>query len=204
MFTWLIGFLSSMPTVVPTNPDADGLVGAIFDWPSDTLPGPKYLFADGSLFNIADYTLLYSRIGDQHNTGGETAGVTARLPNRVKKIGRGLTGSEEIGDTGGSDASNMPAHVHVVTGAPGGTFASSSHTHDQTDSGGPNNNTTVQSGTGVTVAANNHIHDLGTGLGPSSTASPTVGSLGTDSQGSGGVNDNWPSYQITRYIIKVR
>jgi len=193
----------SSVAVESVNPDADGLVGGIDLWPSQTLPGPKYRFADGSLLVRTEFSLLYSRIGTQFNIGGETSSQF-RLPNAKGRtfvcVDPAQTEFDLVGETGGTKAASMPTHGHAMSGAPGGTFGSSGHTHTGL-SDAPSTATDVESAAPTaTVSGNSHTHNTTTG-GPSATASPTIGTLAAaEATGSG---NNMPPYLTLQAIIKV-
>jgi microcystin-dependent protein len=176
------------------NPDADGLVGEVKIWPAHALPSAKWLFCDGSAVSRETYSLLYSRIGEEHGTGDGS--TTFNLPNYEGMFLVGYKSSDadfdNIGETGGSKASNMPAHTHGV-----GTLAISPNPHDHPPATGQFiDGTPGNYQAGGTVNAGNHAANA-TGT----TSLSLTGS--TDSQGSGSAtNGNLPPYTVTRFIIK--
>lgn len=189
-----------MPDPVAANPDADGLVGGCTIWPSPILPGANYRFADGQILSRSAYSLLYSRYGTAHNTGGETADEF-RLPNLNGRVPVGRdTGDAQldtVGETGGAKAATMPAHGHGLTGSPAlGTLAvnPASHTHQGYDF----------SPSAAAGAATWGWNLSGASSTAASLAVAGAGGIGTlavgDAAGSG---DNMPPFVVTNYIIKV-
>jgi len=60
------------------------------------LPPFGWLWCYGQLVNVADYSALYDAIGTSYNTGGETAGLTFRVPDLRAHI---LIGMDNMGGT---------------------------------------------------------------------------------------------------------
>ena len=173
------------PLNTSVNPDADGLVGAVTEWPSNVLPSTKYRWCDGSLLSRTEFSLLFSRLGELHGVGDGS--TTFGIPNLVDKLVRGTDGSSgnEVGTTGGSSAATMPAHDH-----PAGSLAVSPHSH----SGGTD--------TGIANPGAGSFYGVSASISTSQTgsASPAV----TGNTGSaGGSGDNWPPFVRLRHIIKV-
>lgn len=54
--------------------------GEILVWPLAT-PPEGLLLANGQLVTVADHPDLHARLGTTYNTGGETPGVSFRVPN---------------------------------------------------------------------------------------------------------------------------
>jgi microcystin-dependent protein len=137
--------MSSMSTAAPfASPDADGLVGGVTLWPSDTLPGPKYRFCTGDADSRADFSLLYSRIGTNHGTGDGS--TTFNLPNYSGRVPVGVNTSDatmdEVGDTGGA--------LSGAVNASGTTSSDGAHTHT---TGNNLSGSTVQAGGGINVGS---------------------------------------------------
>lgn len=142
----MTGTSSPAPALVPG--DADGLVGGISYWPSNTLPpGGKYRFADHSIMSATTFSLLHSRIGDDFNIGGEGPDEF-RLPpcedgNFIRGIEDGVTVVGYIGgattDTATTSSNGDHTHGTVTGGAPAGGSAfvqsinnAGAHTHSVT------------------------------------------------------------------------
>lgn len=134
-----------MAEVSAPSPDADGLVGSVTIWPCETLPGPKYLFAEGQAVSRTVYSLLFSRYGTRHGTGDGS--TTFNLPNYKGKFLVGFdetdTAYDTVGETGGAASGSVAAHTHTYSGtvAGQGSFAVQ---------GGASGN--VQSGTNLTFS----------------------------------------------------
>jgi len=194
--------MSTVPGEV-VNPDADGLVGGVTLWMSDSLPSAKYMFVEGALLTRTDYSLLFSRIGTRFNTGGEAA-TAFRLPNGKGKTFVGLDPAnvsfDVIGETGGTQAATMPTHGHALSGAPGvGTLAVSPDPHSHTY----NDQTFAAfAAAGAAVNTVNTLPTSNTGTTSLSiTGAPSIGTLAAaDVTGSG---NNMPPYMVLRPIIKV-
>ncbi len=194
-------------SVVPgesVDPDADGLVAGVTIWPSNSLPSAKYQFCKGALLLRADYSLLYSRIGTAHNTGGEAA-TEFRLPNNQGKFLVGLNSADAdfdtVGETGGTKVATMPTHGHTLSGAPGvGTLAVSPSSHDHTYTLPPALNILEGSGTLTTVTGGGSNPSTGAAS-LSISGAPSAGTLAAgDAAGSG---NNCPPYRVVNTIIKV-
>ncbi len=125
-------------------------IGSIMAYASSIEPyvinAKKYWkICNGALVNIKDYPFLYPIIGTTYNTGGETPGVTFRMPNLVDKMIRGV-GTTALGATAGSDTADV-THTHGLTGASAADGAGTKHYHNlaiygtvsaPTESEGPN------------------------------------------------------------------
>jgi len=194
--------MSTVPGEV-VNPDADGLVGGVTLWPSDSLPSSKYMFVEGALLTRTDYSLLFSRIGTRFNTGGE-AGTAFRLPNGKGRTFVGLDPAnlsfDTVGEIGGTQAATMPTHGHGMTGAPGiGSLAISPNPHDHSETA-----VSVPAGVAIATGAAYDIVGVAATTGATSlsiTGAPSIGTLAAaDAAGSG---NNMPPYMVLRPIIKV-
>ena len=92
------------------------IVGEIKLWSSDTIPA-GWLICDGRTLNVAQYTPLYTVLGNLY--GGD--GTTFVLPDLRDRTVRGLnTTTQLLGSTTGSDYvtitnSNLPQHNHTAT-----------------------------------------------------------------------------------------
>ena len=92
------------------------IVGEIKLWSSDTIPA-GWLICDGRTLNVAQYTPLYTVLGNLY--GGD--GTTFVLPDLRDRTVRGLnTSTQSLGSTTGSDYvtitnSNLPQHNHTAT-----------------------------------------------------------------------------------------
>lgn len=108
---------------------------------TQTLPPPGFLRCYGQVVAVEQYSALYAAIGTTFNTGGESPGLTFRLPDlRGRAIvgldnmggsdaGR-LSSANTLGTTMGAETvtistANMPSHTHSD-----GTLAVASHSHD--------------------------------------------------------------------------
>ena len=92
------------------------IVGEIKLWSSDTIPA-GWLICDGRTLNVAQYTPLYTVLGNLY--GGD--GTTFVLPDLRDRTVRGLnTTTQLLGSTTGSDYvtinnNNLPQHNHTAT-----------------------------------------------------------------------------------------
>ena len=92
------------------------IVGEIKLWSSDTIPA-GWLICDGRTLNVAQYTPLYTVLGNLY--GGD--GTTFVLPDLRDRTVRGLnTSTQSLGSTTGSDYvtinnNNLPQHNHTAT-----------------------------------------------------------------------------------------
>jgi microcystin-dependent protein len=166
-------------TDTAVSPDADGLVGGLTLWASDTLPTTKHMFADGSAVSRTLYSLLFSRYGTTHGAGdGSTTFNLPNLTDRVPRGGDGGATTSATGTTGGTSTATMPAHSHTITPNP--------HSH------------TIPEGTNANVAGSN-IYNLSTVNLTGHSTDPTSLTVSTE----GGTGDNWPPHVYLRWIIKV-
>jgi microcystin-dependent protein len=141
----------------------------------------RWLYCNGVAVSQTTYADLYAAIGP--NAYGTDSGGNFFLPDPRGRalFFTGTNADADLGDNDGTALADRGAkHIHTaeVTGAPGGTFASSTHTHDITTS--PE---LVEVG-----AVNVADHAVYTSSAPSATASPTLGTLDA-SVGSGGSTD---------------
>lgn len=117
-------------------PGTDALVNTLFPigfemtWPGTlaSIPG-NYMHEDGRLLVKATYPVLYEKLGDNWNIGGELS-TQFRLPNSINKVIVGAGGTYSLGHYGGENThilstSEMPQHNHAITD-PG-------HAHDIPD-----------------------------------------------------------------------
>lgn len=196
------------PSVKTPDPDADGVVGVIEDYPCVVLPNPKWRWTDGSVLKRDDYSLLFSRMGTTWNTGGEAADEF-RLPPSAGIMYVGWDPADAdfdtVGDSGGTKAATMPTHAHTLTGSPSaGTLAVNPASHSHAAANGQ-----FVENTGSTDAAGGGAFYRGDTKDPNTAAtslsvsgSAAVGTLAvSDATGSG---DNMPPYRVVRRIIKVK
>lgn len=168
------------PALFPA--DADGLVGEPRCWLSDTLPSSKYRFCDGAEVSRDEFSLLFSRIGEDWGDGDGT--TTFNLPDlqEVFLVGKGADADfDTLGGSGGSKASNMPAHSHTITPDP------HSHTFGHTD---------VVTATYAAGGQGGYVSET---TDATSTTSLTVGNEGSGSA----TNGNLPPFKVVNWIIKV-
>lgn len=84
----------------------------------------KWHEASGALANVATDAALYAAIGTTWNTGGETPGVTFRLPSFADRYPRGRSGSVSVG-AAGYLAGMVLAHSHTASASSGSTSTAS-------------------------------------------------------------------------------
>jgi microcystin-dependent protein len=118
-------------------------VGSIICFAGISSPN-GWLLCDGSEINRSTYSTLFSIIG---TTYGSTSSNTFKLPNLNQKFPMGKTGSNNLGDIGGSTSvtlttNNLPPHNHTGTtnadgihSHTGTTSNDGSHTHSISDPG---------------------------------------------------------------------
>jgi microcystin-dependent protein len=170
-----------MADPVATNPDADGLVGAITAYAGETLPGPKYRWCHGTQTLLrTEFSLLFSRLGESWGAGDGS--TTFGLPDLDGRVVVGFKEADAdfdaVGGTGGTKDATMPSHSH--------TISPSSHSHSG----------------GADIAVANP--GAGTAIGVSSTiASSQTGGTSLTIGSAGGSGDNMPPFATVRYIIKV-
>jgi microcystin-dependent protein len=142
----------------------------------------QWLYCNGVAVSQTTYADLYATVGA--NAFGTDSGGNFFLPD---PRGRALffTGTHTNTDLGDSDgvalASRQAKHAHTngatITGTPGGTFASSTHTHDSGTYKVPTNDT-ADSGVARAAFTTSGDQDVtGSSGTPSATASPTAGDL---------------------------
>lgn len=203
--------MAETAAAVAPNPDADGLVGQIIEWPCEELPSAKYRWCDGTVVLRDEFPLLFARIKTRFNTSGELS-TEFRLPNKRSRIAVGHNPDEAdfdtVGETGGTKAATMPTHGHNVSGAPSiGTLAVSDpgHAHSYNDHWADSNGVNqAPSPEGWFPYSRNNITSRTTSsstAGVTLTGAPGVGSLNVaDAAGSG---NNMPPYVVIPFIIKV-
>jgi microcystin-dependent protein len=94
-------------------------IGTIIAWPISFAPR-GWMFCQGQLLQIAQYTALYSLIGNIYGGDGRTTFALPDLRGRVP-VGAGQYPGQsnyQIGQAGGSEtvaltAAQMPAHTHA-------------------------------------------------------------------------------------------
>jgi microcystin-dependent protein len=167
---------------------ATGQAGAV-GWSAGTIPTGT-LAADGSSVLRASYPDLFTAIGV---TWGAADGTHFNVPLLVDKFVVGAGNLYALAATGGTAASNMPAHTH--TGP--------SHTHSISSDGDHSHTVYLSSVGGATsgysrVGDGTNVEIAGiTGTNGAHTHSGATGSAGTGatgSAGSGGASDNLPPY----------
>ena len=96
-------------------------VGLIMMWGAAAAPANgKWLLCDGAPLQTATYPELFAVIG--YAWGG--AGGSFNTPNLSGRMPVGVSGAHPLGQTGGSEGSALPAHVH-----------SASHKHNYASTG---------------------------------------------------------------------
>jgi microcystin-dependent protein len=115
------------------------ITGMIIIWPGASLPGSagSFLYADGTVYNIAAYPNLYSAIGNTYG-GSSTAGTFA-VPDLQNNFVLGAGNSYTLASEGGSSsltlsAAQLPVNAYVDSGHSHIASSSSSvsdpgHTH---------------------------------------------------------------------------
>ena len=171
-------------------------VGVIHAYGGAAAPA-SYLMCDGSVVSRTAYPALFTVVGTAFNTGGE-AGTDFRLPDLRGRAPMGVDGAagrlsaaDALGNSGGTETSNMPNHSHG--GATGNTDIDHQHYNMQLlipTGGGPAVNSlspfgTVQQGTSGMSGNNPHGHSI-------------------TAEGTGGAQGNLPPYQIVNWIIRAR
>jgi microcystin-dependent protein len=154
-------------------------IGSIVMWPSASAPPTNWRICNGALLSQTTYSELYALIGNNYNTGGETAG-NFRIPNLT---GRFVIGSNAtypltgINSTGGAatvtlQIAQIPSHTHTHTmdsagdHTHGGTNQGGNHTHQMQGAGGHSHGGATNPGGihghgGATSAAGGHSHSTG-------------------------------------------
>lgn len=157
-----------------------GFSGAGMLWFTNTAPD-GWLICDGSLVNVLDQPRLYRLFGTTFNTGGETAGVTFRLPDLRQRVPVGrLAGDADFGNLAQSGGSKLLA----------------SHNHSTLDA----TNSSLPAFDGNIV--------IGGGSGPGAALTQTAsafrvsnGQARTGNTG-GGASGNLQPYLTINYIVK--
>jgi len=101
-----------------------------------TRPPTGWLFCDGSLLEISQYTALYSLIGTTYGGNGQTNFALPDMRGRIplsQGNGQGLS-PRPLGQMGGSETvtltlAQMPAHNHIVMAS--GTASNSANPSGQ-------------------------------------------------------------------------
>lgn len=118
-------------------------VGSVICYAGSNAPS-GWLLCNGNDINRSDYSTLFSIIG---TTYGSNSGSTFKLPNLNQKFPMGKSGSNNLGDTGGSNTvtlttNNLPAHTHTGTVNSAGSHSHTGtavsdglHSHNASDSG---------------------------------------------------------------------
>jgi microcystin-dependent protein len=144
--------------------------------------GGEWLYCNGVAVSQTTYADLYAFYGA--NAFGTDSGGNFFLPD-ARGRAMFLTGTHTNADLGDNDgvavASRQAKHAHTngatITGTPGGTFASSTHTHDSGTYKVPTNDT-ADSGVARAAFTTSGDQDVtGSSGTPSATASPTAGDL---------------------------
>jgi microcystin-dependent protein len=174
-----------MADPVATNPDADGLVGAITAYAGETLPGPKYRWCHGTQTLLrTEFSLLFSRLGERWGVGDGS--TTFGLPDLNARFLAGFDESAAAYDTVGESGGSATGGVSGTTGA------GSAHSHGP----GSYSVTTVSLVTAPGPA----------GGVPGAGTFPVAGTSGTESAHThtfSGTADTIPPYKVVRYIIKI-
>ncbi len=107
-------------------------VGSVSVYAGQTAPS-GWLLCDGSAVSRTTYARLYSIIGTLYGSGNGS--TTFNLPSLQDRLPVGKSGSNVLGNTGGSDTitlttDQLPSHSHTGT-----TNNSGLHSHTATDSG---------------------------------------------------------------------
>jgi microcystin-dependent protein len=144
--------------------------------------GGEWLYCNGVAVSQTTYADLYAFYGA--NAFGTDSGGNFFLPD-ARGRAMFLTGTHTNADLGDNDgvavASRQAKHAHTngatITGTPGGTFASSTHTHDSGTYKVPTNDT-ADSGVARAAFTTSGDQDVtGSSGTPSATSSPTAGDL---------------------------
>jgi microcystin-dependent protein len=174
-----------------TNPDADGLVGAITAYAGETLPGPKYRWCHGTqTLSRTEFSLLFSRLGELWGAGDGS--TTFALPDFDKKFPVGVdstgadTAYDKVGDSGGSASGSVSIS--------GTTGAGSSHSHGAGSYAVTFPNFNAYAGGASAAAQGGTFSVTGTSGSESSHTHSFSGS---------GSADTIPPYKAVRFIIKV-
>jgi microcystin-dependent protein len=191
--------------------------GSIMAWASDTAPS-NWLICDGSVVLKADWPSLYSAIGNQYATGGETE-LEFRLPNLKGRVAVGKDASQSefdtLGETGGAKThtlttAQMPSHTHIQN----------SHNHTQNSHAHPVDHDPIDARSQFNGTSNNGNTEFG--LGDAATAMTYWGYTGSYTQGTsrfatatnqattatnqntggGEAHNNLQPYIVLNYIIK--
>lgn len=197
----------------------DGMHGVVFPFAGSVAPS-GFLLCDGSVYNTADYPVLFSVIASAFNIGGEAAG-TFRVPDirgrviagrdnmggtaagRITTAAAGFDGTT-LGAAGGApnvalSSAQIPPHNHpVFLNDPGHTHATSTAGLKLLGPGSSNGFTSGSLGE-YTLALANAATDI--------TVGDTAGGVGTANQtaqnvGGGNAHANMQPTLIMHYIIK--
>ena len=106
-------------------------VGAVTAYAGSTAPD-GWMLCDGSAIKRADYSKLFSLIGTTYGAGDGT--TTFNLPDLRGRVPVGedgaagrLSANDALGQSGGSEPSNMPSHTHTLARDTWGGGAVGSH-----------------------------------------------------------------------------
>ncbi len=163
----------------------DEYIGIIKPFVGDYAPN-DWLFCDGSLVSIQNYTALFAIIGFRYGGDGSTTFGLPDLRGRIpldKGAGPQLT-PRNLADKGGAE---------TVTITPS-TFAA--HTHVFNGLNGPRE-TTNPAGNYLGISAGNFYCQQN----PGDTLLPMNSSAITTAPGGGLPHDNIPPYLVVNYII---
>lgn len=146
------------------------------------LPGPKYRLCENQIVSKSEFSLLYSRLGDAFNVGGEGADEF-RLPPSEGLVFVGFDAGDSdfdaVGATGGTKAATMPTHDHTISPNP--------HTH-------VDNTVSTPAGSGGAAGGDFAV------TGSTTTTGGTTLTVGSTA----GTGDNMPPFVVASYIIKVQ
>lgn len=199
--------------------------GTIIEYAGAGIPKGGYLRCDHSIYQAADYPLLFDEIGPIYNIGGEAAGEF-RVPDRRKRVGIGATTGYPLGSMGGLEAvtlneSQLPSHSHGITdNGHSHSITDNGHSHGITDNGHRHDGSTI-----LGVVANRDIpgltgggpYDIPTNVGEVSNSQTEISNqngttdiainesqanLSIQLTGNGQPHTNMPPYVVCNYFIK--
>ena len=149
-------------SVLETNP-----IGAILEWPSDTIP-TNWLLCNGQAVSRTEYSELFKVIGTTYGAGDGS--TTFNVPDRRGNTAIGKDDSDTdfntLGKTGGAKKrtlvlANIPSHTHTFTGT-AHTHTLNGHTHSVgAHSHGLNSHThSIPALSGTAKSAGSHSHSV--------------------------------------------